>query len=347
MNFYIKKSIKRIVSPLLLHKKNIRWKTDLLHTLVKCLPGYFKKDWLKAFNNISPEWQKYVEVQFFDNFAVRDRLIPTADIYIDTCFSGKLLRQAPQIKLVQIISSGVEFLEDISNTDKVLITTAAGISARGVAEHTLMLMLALDRRLDLSIARQKFGRWCQKGILQNIRGIKDRVVGIVGLGNNGRAVASLAMSVGMKVIGIDIRSKLSFEGVKICSFLPELLGMSDFVVLCVPLTASTHKMIGLKELKQMKRDACLINVSRGQVIDESALAFALRKGIIAGAALDVLSSEPPPLFHPLRFCPNLIITPHIAGNIYTYRNAIMARFVSNIMAFINRKPLDGLYRQEI
>ncbi len=347
MKGLIKKSIKRFVAPFLLYKMDLRWRTDLLHTLVESFPGYSKDDWLNALNNIFPEWREYIEIHFFDNFAIRDKLITGADIYISTWFSGELLRRAPNIKLVQLISSGVEFLEDMRNVDRILITTAAGISSRGVAEHTLMLMLALDRRLDLAIERKKFGRWSQKDILENIRGIMDKIVGVVGLGNNGRAVASLSRRVGMEVVGIDILSNLSLEGVKICSTLSELLGISDFVVLCVPLTSATQKMIGLKELKQMKQTAYLINVSRGQVVDESALAWALKNRIISGAAVDVLSVEPPPIFHPLRGCPNLIITPHIAGNIYTYRNAIIGRFLSNIKAFIAGKQLDGLYRKEI
>lgn len=169
-------------------------------------------------------------------------------------------------------------------------------------------------------------------------------MGIIGLGNNGQALASLALSNGLRVIGIDIHSNLTIKGVEICrGGLPELLSISDFVVLCVPLTRTTKKMIGYEELKKMKKNAYLINISRGEVVDESALAWALRKGIIKGAGLDVLSLEPPPIFHPLRGCPNLIITPHVAGNIYTYRDAIRERFVSNIKAFIGGVSLKGLY----
>lgn len=342
-NQRIKKFIKTVISPWFIRGRAINWQTDLLHVLIKSFPGFHEKDWLDTFKDNFLNWQRFAEVKFFRNFAERDLLISGANIYISTWFSKDLLRQSAKIKLVQLITSGVEFLGDFKNFDNVQIATAAGLSSQGVAEHVVMLMLGLDRRLDLAINRQKFWRWKQNGILNNIKGLKGHTVGIIGLGNNGYAVASLVSNFGVKIIGIDMRSTLHIKGVEICrGGLPELLSISDFIVLCVPLTEETRKMISYEEFKQMKADAYLINVSRGEVIDECALAWALKNGIIAGAALDVLNSEPPPFFHPLRGCPNLIITPHVAGNIYTFREAIRRRFVSNVKALINGQALEGL-----
>lgn len=343
MKRIIKRLLKSIVSPWLVLEKNINWQTNLLRVLIKSFPGYEKKDWEDTFNKNFPLWQRFIELKFFGNFVERDLLIPGANVYIDTWLSNELLKQAPKIRLVQLLISGVEFLDEFDKSADFKITTAAGISSRGVAEHTLLLMLGLARRVDLALNKQNWHKK-QREILKNIHELKEQVVGIVGMGNNGRAIASLAKGIGMKVIGVDIRPDLIIEGVEICpGGLDELLSTADFVVLCVPLTKSTRRMIGYEELKKMKKEAYLINVARGEIIDEKALAWALRNGIIKGAALDVLSKEPPPIFNPLRGCPNLIITPHVAGNIHNYHEAIRERFVLNIKAFIYGCPLEGIY----
>jgi phosphoglycerate dehydrogenase-like enzyme len=151
---------------------------------------------------------------------------------------------------------------------------------------------------------------------------------------------------GMRVIGLDKQSQLKMEGVEVmCGLekLPELLARVDFLVLCVPLTEETRGLIGRKEITMLGRNSYLINVARGGIVDEEALGWALRRRVIAGAALDVLSSEPPSPFHVLRNCPNLILTPHVAGNIYTFRDAIIQRFVRNLKAFVNGSELEGIY----
>jgi D-3-phosphoglycerate dehydrogenase len=149
----------------------------------------------------------------------------------------------------------------------------------------------------------------------------------------------------MTVVYYDTRDSVHNDVAQRCASLDELLAQSDFVLLCVPLSAATRRMITAKELNRMKKSAYLINVARGEVVDERDLARRLKQHDIAGAATDVLSEEPPSFFHTLYGCPNLIITPHVAGNIYTYREAIRRRFVMNMRAFIEKKPLDGLYKQ--
>jgi phosphoglycerate dehydrogenase-like enzyme len=130
----------------------------------------------------------------------------------------------------------------------------------------------------------------------------------------------------MRVIGLDMRYDLILEGVEKV-FSPDnllaLLSQVGFAILCLPLTPLTRNLIGPKELEALGLHAYLVNVGRGGLVDEVALAQALRRGRLAGAVLDVLTNEPPSFFHPLRGCPNLIITPHVAGHIYTYRKEIV------------------------
>jgi phosphoglycerate dehydrogenase-like enzyme len=267
------------------------------------------------------------------------------DIYVSTWLTPDLLNLSPRLKWAQLLTAGVDFLENVDIDPQLKITTASGIASKGVAEHAVGLMIALDRRLDLSILRQRKWTWRQDGIVENIRGLSDRTVGIIGLGNVGRAIANLVKAMGMTAIGMS-RHYQSIEGIDVLygqNDILELLRRADFVILSLPLTKETRGIISQKELIALGKDSYLINVARGELVNESDLAFALKKGIIHGAALDVLSKEPPSRRNPLRGCPNLIITPHIAGNIYTFRHDIRKRFVRNLKAFLNGDELEGLY----
>lgn len=342
----IKNILKKAAAPVLMKSHHYaKWQDNQLHVLIECFSGFTEEDWRHALDKNFPDWHKYCDVRFFENFAVRDKYIPDAEILIGTWFSNELMKQALKLKLVQLTITGTEFLDNLNTSIEIQVTTAAGLSARGVAEHALLLMLALDRRLDLAIRQQGKKKWNQDQILRNIRGLEQRVAGVIGMGNIGRAVASLLSSMQMTVVYYDTRDSVHNDVAQRCASLDELLAQSDFVLLCVPLSAATRRMITAKELNRMKKSAYLINVARGEVVDERDLARRLKQHDIAGAATDVLSEEPPSFFHPLYGCPNLIITPHVAGNIYTYREAIRRRFVMNLRAFIEKKPLDGLYKQ--
>ncbi|HEX7320791.1 MAG TPA: D-2-hydroxyacid dehydrogenase [bacterium] len=337
-----KNALKRIVAPVLMRSHDwIEWLNDRLHILIECVPEYSEKEWYLTLGSIYPAWQERCDVRFFKNFAVRDKYLPGADVLIGTWFSGELLARSPKLKLVQLITTGTEFLDELNAGKKIMITTAAGLSARGVAEHILLLMLALDRRLDLAVRQQDRRQWKQDRILPGIRGLGGRTAGVIGMGNIGRAVASVLSSMQMTVVYYDTRLDVKCNVAERCGSLEELLTRSDFVILCVPLNDATSRMINEKELKRMKKSAYLINIGRGQVMDEKALVNVLRQGVIAGAGIDVTAAEPLHFFSPLWNCPNLIITPHVAGNIFSFRKAIMTRFVSNIREFMSGRVLEG------
>jgi phosphoglycerate dehydrogenase-like enzyme len=317
-----------------------------LRVLIETWPGFMETDWLQSLNRYFSGWNDLVEVRFAEKKWERLVLAARMQVYASTWLTSDFIACSPSLQWVYLALGGIEFLENLEVPSRTKITTASGISADGIAEHVIGLMVALDRRLDLAIRFQKKWRWRQAGILENIHGLRGRTVGVVGLGHNGRAVARLALAMGMRVIGLDKQSGSRIEGVEAVygpENLPELLAKVDFLVLCVPLTEETRGLIGRKELTMLGRDSYLINVARGGIVDEKALAWALRNRIIVGAALDVLASEPPSAFHALRNCPNLILTPHIAGNIYTFRDAIRQRFVRNLKAFVSGGELEGIY----
>jgi phosphoglycerate dehydrogenase-like enzyme len=207
----------------------------------------------------------------------------------------ELVAQLPGLRVVGTASVGFDHVDVPSH---VRVVSTPDYCTDEVADHTLALMLVLLRGVVAFQATE----WSSKaaGPLRALRGLR---VGIVGLGRIGSAVAERVGAFGAEVLAHDIRPITG--GVT----LHELLGESDVVTLHVPLDASTRGLIGRDELAAMKPDAVLVNTARGRVVDLDALLDALRAGRLAGAALDVLPTEPPPL-RPV--APNLVITPHAA-----------------------------------
>jgi phosphoglycerate dehydrogenase-like enzyme len=174
-------------------------------------------------------------------------------------------------------------------------------------------------------------------------------MGLVGLGNIGRRIAQLGHAFGMHILG----TRRSTHNQGDCEtdvdqfFIPEqlheLLGLSDYVVISVPLTRETEKLIGETELRMMRRNAYLVNIARGRVIDEQALIRALREGWIAGAGLDVTEEEPLPSDSPLYAMPNVILTPHISGNSAHYDTRLAALFAENLKRYCNGQQLRNRY----
>ncbi len=312
--------------------------------------GASAEEWLSTLAQAFPCPEQPFQVRFVNNKLDRHQLLPEAQVYLTTHLSQRLLERAAQLNWIHLAVGGVEFLEPLTIPAHVKITTAAGLSAAGIAEHVIGLIIALDRRFDLAFERQQRGRWSQSGILEHILTLRGKTLGILGMGHNGQALIQPAGALGMRVIGFDQRSDLRLDGLEKLygpDGLPDLLRESDFVVVCLPLSKETHRIIGSDTLALMRPSACLINVARGGLVDEGALAQALRRRQIAGAALDVLTVEPPPRVHPLRGCPKLLITPHVAGNIYTFRKEIQQQFIENLKAYLKREEREGAHHPHV
>jgi phosphoglycerate dehydrogenase-like enzyme len=239
-------------------------------------------------------------------------------------------RAAPRLKLVQLLSAGYDTV-DLAAARRAGIPVAnnGGANAVSVAEHTLMLMLTVSRKLVWQHANVVGGRWRGNGPAPRMYELFDKRLGIVGLGTIGKKVARLAQAFGMRVAYYDI-ARLSEDaedalGVRF-RLLSELLKSSDIVSLHVPLNASTRGMIGAGEIDLMKPTAVLINTCRGPVVDEAALTRALGAGKLLGAGLDVFEREPPPADNPLFRLDNVVLTAHFAGptwdnHVARFRNA--------------------------
>ena len=258
---------------------------------------------------------------------------------------GEFFRTAPNLKLVQLLSAGYDHVDvEAARKAKVPVSNNGGANAIAVAEHTLMLMLAVLKRVVRFHNDVVAGKW-RVGNAAEIRvyELSGRRLGIVGLGNIGKKVVRRAAAFDMKIQYYDIRRLSEAEedalGVRFVLF-DELLRTSDVVSLHVPLDDSTRNLIGARELGLMKPEAVIINTCRGPVIDENALHDALKSGRIAGAGLDVMVEEPPKPNHPLFALPNVTLTPHSAGPTWENWRARFRNGFDNITRVAaGRRPL--------
>src|SRR5580765_2009338 len=231
---------------------------------------------------------------------------------------GEFFRSAPKLRLVQLTSAGYDRVDiEAARKAGVPVSNNGGANAIAVAEHTLMLILAVLKRVVRFHNDVVAGKWRVGGFDdQRVYELSRKTLGIVGLGNIGKKVARRAAAFDMTVQYYDIARLTEAEedalGVRFV-LLPELLRTSDVVSLHVPLDDSTRHLLGAREFAQMKPGAILINTCRGPVVDEAALHAALKSGQVAGAGLDVLVEEPPATNHALFSLPNVTLTPHSAG----------------------------------
>lgn len=249
------------------------------------------------------------------------RALPEAEFWMGfarSALNEEFFRTARRLRLVQLISAGYDTVDlDAARRAGVPIANNGGANATSVAEHTLMLMLAVLKRVVWCHRNVCAGRWRVGGFDEHrLYELEGKTVGIVGLGRIGRKVARRVRAFEARVQYYDIVRLTEDEedalGVRFALF-DELLRTSDVVTLHVPLNDSTRHLISTQELGLMKPGAVLINTCRGPVVDETALHRALTSGHLGGAGLDVLAQEPPPADHPLFGLDNVVLTPHMAG----------------------------------
>jgi glycerate dehydrogenase len=226
------------------------------------------------------------------------------------------LRGAKQLRLVAVAAAGTDNIDhDAAAQCGIQVANVPDYGSDSVAEHVIATLFALRRHVVTYAAAALDGRWtasehfCWNG--PRIRDVGGSVFGVVGRGRIGEAAATLARGLGMQVLFAQAPGRPVRE-----DELPlnELLERVDVLTLHVPLTPDTRGMIDKDALARMKQDTVIINTGRGGLVDAQALVTALRAGLIAGAAIDVLDVEPPPADHPLlaRDVPNLLVTPHVA-----------------------------------
>lgn len=270
-----------------------------------------------------------------------DRALAAAEVVYALKLPERLLQRAPGLKWIQTVSTGVDrILSPELARSPVIVTNMSGIHEVTMGEFVLMLMLMFVKQATRSFYQQIEGRW--KWFPMDV--LTGKTVGIVGLGRIGREVARVSRFFGMRVVATrrSARQETTAENVDLVlplSRLHDLLSQSDFVVLALPLTAESRGLIGAGEFAAMKPTARIINVSRGPIIDESALIHALQEGRIAGAGLDVVTVEPLAADSPLRHMTNVIMSPHVSGDIEEYDVGAARLFCENLRRYLAGEPL--------
>ncbi len=252
---------------------------------------------------------------------------------------AETLKALPKLKLIAVAATGTDIIDKAyCKANGITIVNIRNYAFNTVPEHVMALIFALRRNLFAYVEDTRNGVWNTSSqfcfLTHPIHDVAGSTLGIVGYGALGKSIAKRAEALGMKVLPFDAVPQpglVDFD---------TILKESDIITLHVPLTPETKNMIGAKELKTMKRSAILINTARGGLVDEAALAEALRNGTIAGAGFDVLTKEPPKegniLLDPT--IPNLIVTPHVAWASQEAMQILADQLIDNIEAFVAGKP---------
>lgn len=237
------------------------------------------------------------------------------------------------LRWIHVISAGLELMPFPALAERnILVTNARGIHKGPMAEYTLGLILMFSRRFVELYQNQQKRLWDRTIRIDELAG---QTLGIIGAGAIGTEIAKRAKAFGMRTLGV-ATSQRAVEGMDEMfdrSGLDDVLQQSDYVVVIVPLTEETHNLIGAREIGLMKESAVLINIARGQVVDEAALLQALQERTIRGAGLDVFVEEPLPESHPFWGLDNVVLTPHLSSRSPKYMERAQEIFQHNLRAY--------------
>lgn len=301
---------------------------------------YLEKDSIRADvrrPSFAHQWTEYARTAPEE---VLDRARDATILIVNkVVLGGELLAQLPNLKLIAEAATGTDNIDLAWCREHGLpVTNIRGYAAQTVPEHVLMMLLALRRQLLAYRADVAAGKWQRSPQFcffdHPIRDLAGSTLGLIGRGSLGQGVARLAEAFGMRVLWGE-RKDVAAVREGYVSF-ERLLAEADVISLHCPLTAETRGMIGATELAAMKRDAIIINTARGGLVDEAALASALRAGSIGGAGFDVLSKEPPRDGNLLLEIdlPNFILMPHVAWASDRAMQALADQLIDNIEAFL-------------
>jgi phosphoglycerate dehydrogenase-like enzyme len=315
----------------------------------------------------APDWfieklgKEFPEVTFIyrDDYEGIEADLRDAEVVIAWSLNGEQVKAAPHLRWIHSTAAGIHqlLIPGIVNTGRITITNARSVHGPVVAEHVLGLMFALAKRLPTALRMQQRHEWGQEAMTRQeppLRELRDATLGIVGVGSIGGQVAGIASAMGMRVIAVRANPMKGVDWVAANDplraqhrvYAPKdmnrMLKESDFVVISAPVTSSTTKLIDAQALAAMKKDAYLINVARGALVNETALIEALRERKIGGVALDVFEHEPLPADSPLWDMDNVIITPHQAGISHKLWERQYKLFSENLRRYEMGAPLLGV-----
>ncbi|MCB5161921.1 D-2-hydroxyacid dehydrogenase [Marinomonas algarum] len=291
---------------------------------------------------------EYVE---YDNTTTPEQVIERikdADIVMvnKAILNAESLHHAKSVKFIQVMATGTNNVDlDACEAMSIKVSNVAGYSGISVPEHTFAMLLALRRNLIHYLEDIKAGKWAEAEyfcfIDHPIKDLSGSTIALIGGGALGQKVATIARAFGMEVLFVERKQAQTVRSGYV-SF-HDAIQQADIVSLHCPLNADTENLIGQAEFSMMKPSCLLLNMSRGGLVDESALVNALKGGHIAGAAFDVATQEPMPLNHPLQtltHCPNFLLTPHIAWASDEAMQTLIDIAIDKIAAFASAGQAD-------
>jgi D-3-phosphoglycerate dehydrogenase / 2-oxoglutarate reductase len=280
-----------------------------------------------------PGWKTIVSnpKEYTQYLAEADALLVRSAVQV-----GKpVLDQAPKLRVIGRAGVGVDNVDlDAATEAGVLVMNTPGGNAVSVAEHTLALMLAMARHIPRADQSTRAGKWEKKKFMGHE--LRGKTLGIVGLGSVGREVVKRARAFEMRILAHDpyVTSKLAQDaGVELAD-LPRLYAESDYISLHVAATPETQDILSRDAFRQMKDGVRIVNCARGELVDEAALQEALASGKVAGAALDVFSTEPPPAGYPLWTVEGMVATPHIGGSTEEAQEIVGVRIAEQVVEYL-------------
>lgn len=293
-------------------------------------------------------------------------MIAAAEGGCDILFSfrapDELVRKSPGLKWIQFLSAGADHVMkgELRTRTQIAITNASGIHSTPISEYTIASMLAWSHGFHVTLRAQMRREWKRNwDFMDSVDSLRGKTLGVVGYGSIGRETARLAQALGMTVLALkrnpderrdtgwsppgigdpEGRIPTRWYGPDGCA---EILRASDFVTVTLPATSETRHMIGRVEIAAMRPNAYLVNIGRGEVIDQEALVEALRDRRIGGAGLDVFEREPLEPESPLWDLENALLTPHMSGSFKGYNSACCELFAENLGRFARGEPLLNL-----
>jgi len=297
-------------------------------------------------------WQAdFPEVEFVGGSNEEELMAVAGDVEVALgAVTENVVKSAPKLKWVQSGSAGVEWMRHAPSLidSDILVTNTRGAHATTIAEHTFGMLVFLARRFDETYEAQKRHEWI-RGSSTPRTGLVGLTMGIIGLGQIGRAIAKRAHAFDMNVIAVDVNKvpKPDYVSeVRQLDGLPDLMRRSDVVVVAIPITDETRGMVHGELLRMMKPSAYLLVMSRGGIIDEPTLVDMLHNDQLAGAGLDVAATEPLPADNPLWDCPRIIITPHNSPSSDQTRANVMSIMKENLRRYLAGEQLTNLVDKE-
>jgi glycerate dehydrogenase len=284
------------------------------------------------------------EVEIYDNSGASDVVERGRGAAVlltnKTPVGAYAIAELPELRMIGVLATGYDII-DVPAASKhgVIVSNIPAYGTNSVAQFTFALLLELCHRVQMHSDDVSAGGWTRRNVwsyhVTPLIELAGKTMGLIGLGRIGQQVSVLARAFGMEVIATSPQAAGQVP-------LEDLLRRSDVVSLHCPLTPETRGIINAERLHLMKRTAFLINTSRGGLMDEAALAEALHTGVIAGAATDVLPTEPPAGPSPLMTAPNCIVTPHIAWATREARARLMQTAIENVRAFLEGTPANAV-----